>query len=70
MGRTFQRRLFEQPGTQAPRKTARQGFDEQNRVCAEIIMAGAKRYGDEGSLAVEWARAFLARNGGRPGAGE
>jgi len=46
----------------SPRRAIAQ-FDRENQESARIILADVPRYGGEGSGAVLWARAFLARIG-------
>lgn len=38
-------------------------YAEQNRACAAIILANSSKYGGDGSLMVEWAKAVLQRDG-------
>ena len=38
-------------------------FDQQNRDCAEIILADVLNYGGDESGAVQWARLFMDRTG-------
>ena len=43
-------------------KKVRRAYDDANETAARVILADVERYGGEGSLAVIWARLFLAKS--------
>lgn len=42
-------------------KSARAGYDRQNQLCANLILANIARYGGETSLAVQWAALVIEK---------
>ena len=48
-------------GTKQTVSRARVGHQQQNELAARLILLAIAHYGGEGSLAVIWARAYLAR---------